>query len=136
MPALKILCVVILLFACAASDGESGFCEAPDGCVEDSGCSAQNRFTGKRYILYDVNPPEGFNLRRDVYIRVAVFLKRLIERDKEFQWQLVLPPWGNLYHWRSRNIGSQKHLSWGIFFDIASLQKYIPVMEMYKFMKA
>jgi len=49
------------------------------------------------YILYDINPPEGFNLRRDVYVRLAVFLKRLIERDKEYQWQLVLPPWGNFY---------------------------------------
>lgn len=48
------------------------------------------------YILYDVKPPEGFNLRRDVYVRVAVFMKKLNEKDKEFQWQLVLPPWGNI----------------------------------------
>lgn len=134
---LKILYVILSLFACTASGSESGFCETPDECIENSrGCSAQNRFAGKRYILYDVNPPEGFNLRRDVYIRVAVFLRRLIERDKEFQWQLVLPPWGNLYHWQSRNIGSQKHLPWGTFFDIASLQQYIPVIEMYRFMEA
>ncbi|KYM92137.1 GDP-fucose protein O-fucosyltransferase 2, partial [Atta colombica] len=87
------------------------------------------------YILYDVNPAEGFNLRRDVYIRIAVFLRKLIERDKEFQWQLVLPPWGNLYHWRSRNIGSQERLFWSTFFDITSLQLYIPVIEMYEFVK-
>lgn len=48
------------------------------------------------YILYDINPPEGFNLRRDVYVRLAVFIKKLIERDKEYEWQLVLPPWGNI----------------------------------------
>lgn len=48
------------------------------------------------YILYDVNPPEGFNLRRDVYIRIAVFLNKLVKKDKEFQWQLVLPPWGSV----------------------------------------
>lgn len=42
---------------------------------------------------------------------------------------------GNLYHWRSKNIGSQERLSWGTFFDIASLRQYIPVMEMYKFME-
>ncbi|KAL0102567.1 hypothetical protein PUN28_018099 [Cardiocondyla obscurior] len=108
----------------------------PDQCSEDSReYSDQNLFTRKRYILYDMNPAEGFNLRRDVYIRVAVFLKRLIERDKEFQWQLVLPPWGNLYHWQSRNIGSQERLPWSIFFDIESLQRYIPVIEMYKFME-
>ena len=28
-----------------------------------------------RYILYDVNPGEGFNLRRDVYMRMAVFVR-------------------------------------------------------------
>jgi len=48
------------------------------------------------YILYDMNPPEGFNLRRDVYVRIAVFLKGLAKRDKEFRWHLVLPPWGKL----------------------------------------
>lgn len=47
-----------------------------------------------RYILYDVNPPEGFNLRRDVYVRVAVFVKKLLEENEEFDWNLVLPPWG------------------------------------------
>lgn len=47
------------------------------------------------YILYDVNPPEGFNLRRDVYIRTAIFVRNLVEQEKEFKWKLVLPPWGN-----------------------------------------
>lgn len=98
-------------------------------------CSTRKHFMQKRYILYDVNPSEGFNLRRDVYIRIAVFLKKLIERDKEFQWQLVLPPWGNLYHWRNKNAKSQEYLSWGNFFDIVSLQSYIPVIEMYEFVK-
>ena len=31
-----------------------------------------------RYILYDVNPGEGFNLRRDVYMRMAVFVRYVI----------------------------------------------------------
>ncbi|XP_071570352.1 GDP-fucose protein O-fucosyltransferase 2 isoform X3 [Temnothorax nylanderi] len=143
MSVLKMLCIVISIacVATVASGSESGFCEAPDRpdeCTEDEdsrGYPAQSHLTGKRYILYDVNPAEGFNLRRDVYIRVAVFLRRLIERDKEYQWHVVLPPWGNLYHWQSRNIGSQERLSWGTFFDIASLQRYIPVVEMYTFME-
>ncbi|XP_012533688.3 GDP-fucose protein O-fucosyltransferase 2 [Monomorium pharaonis] len=135
MYTLKILCAIVLT-ACVVNGSEPGFCEVLGACTEDSKrCLAQNRFTGKRYILYDVNPGEGFNLRRDVYIRVAVFLKGLIERDKEFQWQLVLPPWGNLYHWQSKNIGSQERLPWGTFFDVTSLQRYIPVIEMYKFME-
>ncbi|KAL6262215.1 hypothetical protein P5V15_007311 [Pogonomyrmex californicus] len=135
MSILKIFCIIILT-ACITNGNESGFCEVPNECTKDVETgSAQNRFTGKRYILYDVNPAEGFNLRRDVYIRVAVFLKKLIEKDKEFQWQLVLPPWGKLYHWQSKNIGSQERLPWSTFFDITSLQQYIPVIEMYKFME-
>jgi hypothetical protein len=49
-----------------------------------------------RYILYDVNPSEGFNLRRDVYIRVATFIKELIKNDRKLEWNVVLPPWGKL----------------------------------------
>ena len=29
------------------------------------------------YLFYDVNPGEGFNLRRDVYMRIAVLVKHL-----------------------------------------------------------
>ena len=52
----------------------------------------------KRYLLYDVNPGEGFNLRRDVYMRVANMMKLLREKQN---WILVVPPWRKLYHWRS-----------------------------------
>ena len=30
-------------------------------------------------MLYDVNPGEGFNLRRDVFMRMAVLVKKLNE---------------------------------------------------------
>jgi len=44
---------------------------------------------------------------------------------------------GNLYHWHSnpKDVGLQIHLPWGNFFDIKSLQQYISVIEMYKFME-
>ncbi|XP_012289250.1 GDP-fucose protein O-fucosyltransferase 2 isoform X2 [Orussus abietinus] len=100
-----------------------------------SKCTIQRHFSKKRYILYDVNPPEGFNLRRDVYIRAAVFVKDLAEQDNEFDWQLVLPPWEKLYHWKSRDLGSQLQIPWGTFFDIESLRKFAPVIEMYDFLK-
>ena len=60
-----------------------------------------------RYILYDVNPGEGFNLRRDVYMRMAVFVKKLNKMFPNSYWVLVLPPWGHLYHWQSRQLGHQ-----------------------------
>ena len=115
-----------------------------------------------RYLFYDVNPGEGFNLRRDVYMRVAALVRKLNEAMKgkgkyilvsikifkknpcctyaereavlgnsnliTFQ---VLPPWGRLYHWQSRELlGAQTQIQWERFFDVDSLAKYAPVMDM------
>ena len=104
-----------------------------------------------RYILYDVNPGEGFNLRRDVYMRMAVFVKKLNKAFPSFYWTLVLPPWGHLYHWQSRQLGhqvrhcnanammiilrSQVRIPWAKFFDLASLQLYVPVIEFHEWKK-
>lgn len=82
-----------------------------------------------RYLLYDVNPPEGFNLRRDVYIRMASLLKTLLKTE---EWVLVLPPWGRLYHWQSPDI-PQVRIPWADFFDLPSLNRNIPVMEYEQF---
>uniref|UniRef100_A0AAZ3QIX7 GDP-fucose protein O-fucosyltransferase 2 n=1 Tax=Oncorhynchus tshawytscha TaxID=74940 RepID=A0AAZ3QIX7_ONCTS len=64
-----------------------------------------------RYLLYDINPPEGFNLRRDVYIRMASLVKTL---RRHSDWVLVLPPWGQ-------------------FFSLTSLQGNVPVIEYEEF---
>ena len=82
-----------------------------------------------RYLLYDVNPPEGFNLRRDVYIRIASLLKTLLKTE---EWVLVLPPWGRLYHWQSPDI-HQVRIPWSDFFDLPSLNRNIPVIEYEQF---
>ena len=79
---------------------------------------------GTRYLLYSVNPGEGFNLRRDVYMRAATLVKEL--RKKE-DWVLVLPPWPHLAHWRTNY--HQNNLKWEKFFDLRSLNEYIPVIE-------
>lgn len=39
-----------------------------------------------RYLLYGVNSGEGFNLRRDVYIRVANLVRKL---SQDHNWVLV-----------------------------------------------
>ncbi|XP_019945147.2 GDP-fucose protein O-fucosyltransferase 2 isoform X1 [Paralichthys olivaceus] len=83
-----------------------------------------------RYLLYDVNPPEGFNLRRDVYIRMASLVKTL--RKEGDDWVLVLPPWGRLYHWQSPNI-HQIRILWAEFFSLTSLQANVPVIEYEEF---
>ena len=88
-------------------------------------CMASGR---ARYRLYSVNPGEGFNLRRDVHVRVANLVKEL--REKE-DWILVLPPWPHLYHWKSQF--DQTNLPWGMFFDVSSLNKYVPSIEFITF---
>ncbi|XP_052861148.1 GDP-fucose protein O-fucosyltransferase 2 [Anopheles cruzii] len=84
------------------------------------------------YLLYDVNPGEGFNLRRDVYIRLAVFLKHLKTQPGYQHSKLVLAPWSYLVHWRSRHI-DQGRLLWNNFFDVPSLQRYTDVIDMDEF---
>ncbi len=42
-----------------------------------------------KYLLYDVNPAEGFNLRRDVYIRIAKLVKILNKYCRIFKYYLI-----------------------------------------------
>ncbi|XP_039265668.2 GDP-fucose protein O-fucosyltransferase 2-like [Styela clava] len=79
-----------------------------------------------RYLLYDCNPGEGFNLRRDVFIRIVNLVKYLNTKEK---WTLVLPPWGGIgYHWKERNM-EQSKIPWSKFFDVGSLNEHVNVME-------
>ncbi|XP_055915165.1 GDP-fucose protein O-fucosyltransferase 2 [Eupeodes corollae] len=97
-------------------------------------CSISSRNLGKSiYILYDVNPPEGFNLRRDVYIRLAVFVRNLqMEQGFEFV-KLVLPPFRRLYHWKSSHV-YQDNVLWSRFFDIPSMKEFAPVLDFNEFL--
>ncbi|XP_019630147.1 PREDICTED: GDP-fucose protein O-fucosyltransferase 2-like [Branchiostoma belcheri] len=86
----------------------------------------------RRYLLYDVNPGEGFNLRRDVYMRIANLVKKLQDHGS---WVLVLPPWGRLYHWKSSMEKQQTKIPWSAFFDLESLNRHIPVIEFEDYIK-
>jgi peptide-O-fucosyltransferase len=84
------------------------------------------------FILYSVNPAEGFNLRRDVYLRMAIFLKTLRQvkgYEKSF---LVLPVFHHLYHWKSHF--HQSNMFWNHFFDLDSLKLYDEnILDMWEF---
>lgn len=86
-----------------------------------------------RFLLYDVNPPEGFNLRRDVYMRFAILAHKLKHSEHENlqHFKLVLPPWSHLYHWKYTPVAEQ--IPWGLYFDLQSIKMYAPVIEMYEF---
>lgn len=80
----------------------------------------------RRYLLYDCNPLEGFNLRRDVYTRMATLVNYLNTRGI---WVLVLPPWGRMsYHWNEQGM-EQSRIRWSEFFDVESLRRHANVME-------
>lgn len=57
----------------------------------------------------------------------------MLNAEEGQQWVLVLPPWGNIYHWKSEI--QQRQLPWSKFFDLASLRRHIPVMELVDWMK-
>ncbi|XP_074046040.1 GDP-fucose protein O-fucosyltransferase 2 [Macrotis lagotis] len=125
--------LLLLLAAAAAPPGAAQgdeFRPGQWGAAAAAGGGAAAAARGRRYLLYDVNPPEGFNLRRDVYVRVASLLKTLLRAER---WALVLPPWGRLVHWRSPEL-RQLRLRWARFFDLPSLERNIPVLEYEQFL--
>lgn len=85
----------------------------------------------RRYFIYDVYIGEGFNLRRDVYMRAAQLLKELVRADP--RWVMVLPAWRHLYHWQSGF--EQQRVPWRRFFDVNALNEYIPVIEFEDYLK-
>ncbi|XP_023240555.1 GDP-fucose protein O-fucosyltransferase 2-like isoform X1 [Centruroides sculpturatus] len=112
--------------------------EEGDFCTKDDGLCSSKRdslLKERRYLLYDVNPGEGFNLRRDVYMRIAALAKKIREVRLQEDWILVLPPWGPLYHWKSEIAEPQIKIPWSEFFDLRSLSKYVPVIEFETFLK-
>nr|XP_031528025.1 GDP-fucose protein O-fucosyltransferase 2-like isoform X3 [Vicugna pacos] len=81
------------------------------------------------YLLCDFNPPEGFSLRRNVCIHIALLLKTLLEMEEPV---LVLSPWGHLYHWQNPNI-NQVWIPWSDSFDLPSLNRNNPDIEYEQF---
>lgn len=83
------------------------------------------------FILYSVSPVEGFNLRRDVYLRMAIFMKSLRQVKGYENSFLVLPSFHHLYHWKSHF--HQMNMFWNHFFDMNSLKMYTNVLDMWEF---
>lgn len=74
-------------------------------------------------LAYAVNPAEGFNLRRDAFIRAALLVRMLGPG-----WTLVLPPFPRLRHWRSTG-QDEGPIPWRRFFDVERLRETVPVVE-------
>lgn len=63
---------------------------------------------------------------------MSVFIKNLIRKKYYKNVKLVLPPFSNLYHWRSRDL-KQTDLSWNNFFDLESLRNFTKVLDIWEF---
>lgn len=115
------LLLINLLSATAEQNPNNGYCDATTKTCEKPDV---------KLMLYDVNPQEGFNLRRDVYLRFAIMLSEALKSNKK-GWHLVLPPWEKLYHWKTETPGSSPTF-WNAFFDIKSLNSFVPVLDIYE----
>lgn len=54
--------------------------------------------------------------------------------NEDSPWILVLPPWGRIYHWKSKQL-DQIQIPWSLFFDLESLRIFVPVIEFEEFLK-
>lgn len=117
------LFTIINILLTKADIANNGYCDRDQ-------CSEETTISDSKFLFYDVNPPEGFNLRRDVYMRFAIMMVEA--RSKGLDWSLVLPPWFYLYHWRSETVNENKPTPWSHFFNINSLKEYSPVIEMHE----
>lgn len=95
------------------------------------------------FLFYDVNAFEGFNLRRDVYIRMTVFVRALRQTAGYENVVLVLPPFYQLYHWqlalqqqRQHSIDHTDHediVFWSEFFDLPSMRRFTDVIDLWQY---
>ena len=108
----QVLLTAVVLVLCAGNQRHV----AADAALSDFACD--NNET--RFLLYGVNPAEGFNLQRDVYTRVTELVRTMQAAPGAKRWTLVLPRW-NARHWRDKEAG----LPWSTFFDLGPLREYL-----------
>ena len=97
------------------------------GAPETPAAAAAAPPNAARFLLYRVNPQEGFNLRRDAFMRAALLTRRLGP-----EWVLVLPPFERLPHWKTDR-PQQVNVPWSAFFDLDALRAVVNVAEYAEF---
>eukprot|EP01052_Picozoa_sp_SAG31_P000676 SAG31_NODE_20_length_34168_cov_33.651296_2_plen_185_part_00 len=76
--------------------------------------SQQPPLPSKAYLLYDVDPGEGFNFRKGCFHRIMSLANKLQQSHSDVKWVIVVPPF------KDRN--SQQFYPVGSFFDIATYE--------------
>ena len=67
-------------------------------------------------------------------MRIGVMVKRLNDESLKYSYTLVLPAWGPLYHWQSRELGIQSRIPWKNFFDVPSISRYVNSIDLEDFL--
>ena len=67
-------------------------------------------------------------------MRIGVMVKRLNDESLKYSYTLVLPAWGPLYHWQSRELGIQSRIPWKNFFDVPSISRYVYSIDLEDFL--
>ncbi|KYO00082.1 putative GDP-fucose protein O-fucosyltransferase 2 [Plasmodium gaboni] len=80
----------------------------------------------KKYILYDVNIGEGFNLQKEIFYRLSLVTYNMNKDDKRNIYYLVLPPWCYVTHWNRKK---KNKITWSFFFNTDIMKKVIPIIE-------
>lgn len=70
---MRLMCIVAISFLTTIFATQD-YCQREGGCDNDVNIK---KYTRPKCLLYSVNRGEGFNLRRDVYIRMASLVKML-----------------------------------------------------------
>lgn len=93
---------------------------------------------GRLRLLYDITPQEGFNLRRDVYVRMAVFARHM-QKSGAIGWhdvRLVVPPFRQMPHWQNADDNNDELMRphyWTKFFDLQQIAAYAPVLDAWEY---
>eukprot|EP01125_Pyxidicula_operculata_P022138 TRINITY_DN8909_c0_g1_i1.p1 TRINITY_DN8909_c0_g1~~TRINITY_DN8909_c0_g1_i1.p1 ORF type:complete len:418 (+),score=43.60 TRINITY_DN8909_c0_g1_i1:3-1256(+) len=82
------------------------------------------------YLLFHVNSGEGYNLRRQVLVRLIIVVNRLVKSGQK--WKLVLPKMCRTPH--AKNYPPEGCL-WSQYIDIDKLSQHVPVIDYDEFVK-
>ena len=99
------ICLSLLLIFSTLADHET---------VSEVNRSKYSLAKEKRYLIYDTNHGEGFNLRRDVYMRIANTVRFLRESGRNFGLKNFDSIFRRKFHSRSSTMGSDGALARGI----------------------
>jgi UDP-glucose:O-linked fucose beta-1,3-glucosyltransferase len=123
--------VLVLFLATASGDSVQNASTFESVAASAAVCDATTTGSSpqsKKYLLYKVQSGEGFNLQRNVFMRVT---RMMAQFPDAHNFTIVLPPFANSIHWSDRSTHS-----FGKFFDLEILRENLNAVELSEFLSA